>query len=287
MQRVLVTGASGFIGHHVIAELLKNNFSVIATSANSSKVEGKNWIKDVEYIPFDLKNFKSGTDYFHFFGSPDIMIHLAWEGLPNYKSLFHFEDNLPRHYAFLKNMLNNGLKDLSVTGTCLEYGMEEGCLSEEMKTDPRNAYAISKDALQKFLSQLASITPFSFKWIRLFYMYGGGQSPNSILSQLQKAVSESKDFFNMSGGEQVRDYLPIETVAKYLVQIATQQQVLGIINCCSGKPVKLKDFVNNYLKQKSLTIKLNLGYYPYPDYEPMEFWGNDKKLSTIVGKAET
>jgi dTDP-6-deoxy-L-talose 4-dehydrogenase (NAD+) len=282
MKKVLVTGASGFIGNYVIEELLKSDFSVIATSANPGNVKDKPWLKQVNYIPFNLHDYSSNTNYYSFFNEPDILIHLAWEGLPNYKALFHFEENLPRHYAFLKNMISNGLKDLSVTGTCLEYGMVEGRLDENMKTDPRNSYAIAKDSLQKFLSQLGSVTPFSFKWIRLFYMYGKGQNPNSILSQLDKAIAEGKETFNMSGGEQVRDYLPVETVARYIVQIATQQNVSGIINCCSGKPIRLKDFVENYLKQKNSSIKLNLGFYPYLDYEPMAFWGDDSKWKSIV-----
>jgi dTDP-6-deoxy-L-talose 4-dehydrogenase (NAD+) len=179
-------------------------------------------------------------------------------------------------------MITNGLEDLNVTGTCFEYGFVEDCLSEEMKTDPANAYAIAKDSLQKFLSQLKKANPFSLKWIRLFYMYGKGQSPNSILSQLEKAIEEGKEIFNMSGGEQVRDYLPVEKVAENIVAIALQTRVDGIINCCSGKPISIKELVKNYLAEKHKHIQLNLGYYPYPDYEPMRFWGDDKKLKTII-----
>ena len=113
-------------------------------------------------------------------------------------------------------------------------------------------------------------------------MYGKGQNPKSLFSQLDKAIEEGQTTFNMSGGEQVRDYLPVEYVAKYIVAIAMQQGVVGVINCCSGKPVKLKDLVIDYLKKNGYDISLNLGYYPYPDYEPMEFWGNNKKLAAIL-----
>ena len=86
----------------------------------------------------------------------------------------------------------------------------------------------------------------------------------------------------MSGGEQVRDFLTVEKVAAMLVSIALQEEVTGIINCCSGKPVKVKDFVTNYVQQKGKEIKLNLGYYPYAAYEPMCFWGDDTKLRQII-----
>jgi dTDP-6-deoxy-L-talose 4-dehydrogenase (NAD+) len=78
--------------------------------------------------------------------------------------------------------------------------------------------------------------------------------------------------------------LSVEKVAEYIVKIALQNKVTGIINCCSGRPVSVKQFVNNYLEEKNAALKLNLGYYPYPDYEPMAFWGNDKKLKKIIAK---
>jgi nucleoside-diphosphate-sugar epimerase len=210
------------------------------------------------------------------------MIHLAWEGLPNYKSSFHKEINLPRHFSLLQNLIQNGLKDLAVTGTCFEYGMQEGCLQEDMPVFPANPYAQAKNTLRVELQRLQAQYAFEFKWIRLFYMYGKGQNPNSLLSQLDKALAAHEPVFNMSGGEQVRDYLPIEKVAEYIVGIALQKQVTGVINCCSGEPVKIKDLVNHYLAQKEQSIALNLGHYPYPDYEPMRFWGDNTKLKNIL-----
>jgi len=113
-------------------------------------------------------------------------------------------------------------------------------------------------------------------------MYGMGQNPNSLLSQLDRALANSEAVFNMSGGEQVRDFLPVEKVAEYIVEIALQKKVNGVINCCSGNPITVKGFVENYLKKINRKITLNLGYHPYPDYEPMRFWGDDTKLNTIL-----
>jgi dTDP-6-deoxy-L-talose 4-dehydrogenase (NAD+) len=59
----------------------------------------------------------------------DVLLHLAWDGLPNYRSLRHFEQELPAQYAFLRSVIAAGLKSLMVTGTCFEYGMQSG-LSE-------------------------------------------------------------------------------------------------------------------------------------------------------------
>ena len=285
MKKVLVTGATGFIGNYVITQLLHNNCQVIASSSSIENARKASWFDKVTYIPFNLNDFDSSTNYYNYFDQPDAIIHLAWQGLPNYKADFHTTINLPLQYNFLQNIIVNGCADITVTGTCFEYGMQEGNLSEEMETKPANAYAIAKDNLRKQLQQLQLKTTFQLKWVRLFYMYGSGQSANSLLSQLDKALANGDTVFNMSGGEQQRDYLPVERVAENIVTIALQNQVDGIINCCSGEPVRVKTFVQNYLAQHNKHIQLNLGYYPYADFEPMHFWGDNKKLKKIISNA--
>jgi nucleoside-diphosphate-sugar epimerase len=270
-QKVLVTGATGFIGNYVVQQLLHKGFSVIATSSSEEKAKAAEWYQSVTYIPFNFNEFDNSINYFNFFQQPDLVIHLAWEGLPNYKNDFHLT----------KNLLQNGLKDLTVTGTCFEYGMREGCLTETMECEPANPYAIAKNELRIELVQMTTEYNCSFKWIRLFYMYGKGQSPKSLISQLDKAIEQGDTEFKMSGGEQVRDFLAVEMVAHYILSIAAQTAVTGIINCCSGKPVTVKEFVLEYLSVKHRNIHLNLGYYPYADYEAMCFWGDTRKLKTI------
>ncbi|HEV2355323.1 MAG TPA: NAD(P)-dependent oxidoreductase [Puia sp.] len=282
MKRILVTGATGFIGSYLIPELLRAGHQVIATSAHEARARLQPWFPQVVYLPCDLSRLNPDLDYFREFGQPDSAIHLAWEGLPNYKASFHEEVNLPRQYAFLTRLINGGLRDLTVLGTCLEYGMREGCLSEAMQAAPTIPYAKAKDTLRRQLEAYRGRHPFVFRWVRLFYMYGRGQNPNSLFSQLDKAVADHEPVFNMSGGEQVRDYLPVESVAVYLIKLANQDRVVDIINCCSGEPVTVKQMVEAHLRRSGAEIALNLGYYPYPDYEPFRFWGDPSKLKTIL-----
>ena len=282
MKKILVTGATGFVGNYVIQELLKGNFQVIASSSNEEKARQMKWFPNVTYLPWDLGTPAGIKNLYEYFQQPDSVIHLSWEGLPNYKSPVHLEVNLPRQTAFLKSLIEAGARDITVIGTCFEYGMTEGCLYESMPAQPANSYAQAKDRLRQYLQNLQNQTAFELKWIRLFYMFGAGQNPNSLFSQLDKALAIGAKEFNMSGGEQLRDYLPIEKVAECIVKIALQHKVTGIINCCSGHPVSIKEIVNSYLKAKKASIKLNLGYYPYPDYEPMAFWGSNSKLKTIL-----
>ena len=282
MRKILVTGATGFIGQYVVDRLLSDGHTVIATSAHEEHARPLPWFDRVRYIPFDLADFDPAVDYYRFFNEPDAIIHLAWEGLPQYKAAFHLDINYPRHAALLDNLVRHGLRDITVTGTCLEYGLQEGCLREDMPVFPDNAYAIAKNELRKFLQDLESRFPVVVKWARLFYLYGKGQNPGSLYSSLRKALENGDKVFNMSGGEQMRDFLPVEKAAAYIVQLALQLNIRGIVNICSGQPVTVKQFVVNYLALMNSKITLNLGYYPYADYEPMRFWGDDSKLKTLI-----
>ena len=281
-MEVLVTGASGFIGHYIIHELLRKKHSVIATDISEEKAKEKDWYRQVKFVEHIIGEEQPDENLFEKMHHPDSVIHLAWMGLPNYKALFHFEENLPKQYFFLKNLIQNGLKNITVSGTCFEYGMKSGCLNEEMLPEPGNAYSIAKNTLRLFLEEFKKSNEFSLKWVRLFYLYGKGQNPKSILAQLDTALENNEQVFNMSGGEQVRDYLPVEKVAENIVAVATQNKITGIINCCSNKPVTIRELVQQHLKKRNREIKLNLGYYPYPDFEPMEFWGDNSKLRQII-----
>lgn len=279
-MKVLVTGATGFIGNYVIQELLNQEIEVIANAIEDPQELKFPWLDKVKYIKADLHI--DNTNWFDYLEQPDTMIHLAWKGLPNYNELFHVEENFLKNYSFIKNMIMNGLKKVVVTGTCSEYGLQSGALMEDLVTKPNNAYAIAKDNLRSKLEELRNNTRFDFIWIRLFYMYGKGQNPNSLLSQLESSLDRNEKIFNLSGGEQLRDYLPVERVAENIVKISLQKEVDGIINCCSGKPISIRTLVENHLAKSVKKIELNFGYYPYSDLEPMAFWGEISKLTTAL-----
>ncbi|MDW7650518.1 MAG: NAD(P)-dependent oxidoreductase [Bacillota bacterium] len=279
-MKILITGATGFVGGFVISEMLQYGHDIVATSRNSNRAKSKDWFSKVCYIHADLN--QENPNYFAYFGKPDLLIHLAWEGLPDYHGLFHIEKNLWTQCKFIKNMVHNGLKSLTIVGTCLEYGMQNGCLTEDMDTKPSTPYGLAKNFLQQYVAELHKNYEFHYKWLRLFYIYGPGQNEHSIFAQLERAVINYCEEFNMTAGEQLRDYLPIEKAAEYIVKISLKKQVSGIFNCCSGQPVSLRKFIEGYLDKKEYKIKLNLGYYPYPDYEPLAFWGDNSKLKITL-----
>jgi len=108
------------------------------------------------------------------------------------------------------------------------------------------------------------------------------KGPNRSHAQLDKHLEEEQSVFNMSQGLQVRDYLAVEQVAEVIVKLATQKEGNGVINCCSGSPITIKELVEKHLERRNAQITLNLGYYPYPDYEPFKFWGSTKKLDELL-----
>ena len=224
MIKIAVTGASGFIGQHVLNNL--NNLSVEVVAITRLKHANLPKLVNGLWVEIDLQN--PPENMFSLIGSPDILIHLAWQGLPNYMSLHHFEIELPVQYDFLSALIKEGLQSLVVVGTCFEYGMQSNSLSEELDTKPSNPYGFAKDCLRKQLKFLKKQHNFKLTWARLFYLYGDGQSDSSIYTQLKRAIQNSELKFDMSEGKQLRDYLPVEKVAKYLIDLALLKRISGL-----------------------------------------------------------
>lgn len=280
-MKIAVTGASGFVGRHVVAELLRGSVEVVAAGRDPARLECLP--ASCRRVGLDIA--RSGEDDYERLGRPDLLIHLAWDGLPNYRSLHHYETELPSQYRFLNGLVTAGLPALLVAGTCFEYGMQSGPLSEQLDTRPENPYGYAKDALRRQLEFLRGQLAFALTWSRLFYLYGEGQAGNSLYPQLRAAVARGDRAFDMSGGEQLRDYLPVEEAARLLVELALRQAHLGCVNVCSGRPVAVRSLVEGWLAAQGWDIALNLGHYPYPDYEPMAFWGNRRRLDAILETA--
>ena len=280
-MKVLVTGATGFVGRHLVQALLARGYEVRAVARNAETAANLPWINAVEFVAADIH--AADLDVSTLTAGIDVLVHLAWPGLPNYQALFHFEHNLMADYRFIKGAVEAGVGQVLVTGTCFEYGMQSGPLSEQTAPQPGNPYGLAKNSLRLFLENLQRVQPFTLQWARLFYLHGEGQNPNSLLAALDRAIDAGDDSFNMSAGEQLRDYLAIETAAGYLAAIVQQREFDGVINCASGQPVSVRALVEQRVRERGASIRLNLGHYPYPTHEPMAFWGVADRLQQLLG----
>lgn len=282
-MKVLVTGATGFVGRHLVAALLARGCEIRALARNAETAQGMPWINDVEFIAADIHavdlNVVALTE------GIDALAHLAWPGLPNYRALFHFEHNLMADYRFIKSAVEAGVQQVLVTGTCFEYGMQSGPLSEATEPRPSNPYGLAKHTLHLFLQSLQQERPFTLQWARLFYLHGEGQNPNSLLAALDRAIDSGEASFNMSAGEQLRDFLAIETAASHLAAILHQRDFDGVVNCASGQPVSVRALVEQRLRERGATLALNLGHYPYPTHEPLAFWAVTERLQQLLGES--
>jgi dTDP-6-deoxy-L-talose 4-dehydrogenase (NAD+) len=277
-MKVAVTGATGFVGRHAVTALLARGAEVVAAARAPERLGIAN-----ERLTTVALDIGQADDPFARLGNPDVMLHLAWGGLPNYRSQAHIENELPRQIAFLDACARGGLQRLVVTGTCLEYGMQSGRLDEELPTAATTVYGQAKDRLREHLQTLASAGGPQLTWLRLFYLYGPGQAPTSLYSQLRAAIAAGASEFPMSPGNQQRDFLPIETAAAHIGALALNAPGAGIVNLCSGVPKAVAALVREWLRDWGAELRLNLGVYPYPDYEPMDFWGSTRKLDALLG----
>jgi dTDP-6-deoxy-L-talose 4-dehydrogenase (NAD+) len=274
---IAVTGASGFVGRHVLAELAGRGVHVLAASRAPERVRVP---PGVEVMPLDLRN--AAETPLARLAAADLVVHLAWDGLPNFQALRHFEEELPGQYGFLRALVRRGVRALLVAGTCAEYGLQSGELSEECATSPASPYGYAKDALRRQLQFLAAEHPFALTWMRLFYMYGEGQPTTSLYPQMQAAVARGETTFDMSGGEQLRDYLPVREVARLVAELALRRGNDGVVNVCAGRPISVRRLAEAWIAEHGWNLRLNLGRYPYPADQPMAFWGSRRKLETVL-----
>lgn len=279
-MKILVTGASSGLARFVIPMLLDRGHKIVATSRTIEKVKSLEFFQKIKYIEYDFNN-KDESNLYDYFQQPDILIHLAWDKLNDYNSEEHVTLVLESHKRFISNLIKHGLKDLTVIGTCYEYGLIEGEQREDMEITPVLPYSKAKNELRKYIEKISNQTAISFKWIRVFYMFGEIVGRKNLYTMLNQVINEKQSEFNMSGGEQIRDFLSPHEIAEIIINISLQKNVLGVINCCSGKPIKLREFVLNYLISKNINLKINFGVYPYADYEPMSSWGSTEKLKKV------
>ncbi len=277
--KIMLTGATGFLGKHVLSELCRQDYVIAAYIRDASQASLFEPYESVKSVPFNIESSTQDS-----FEDGSVLIHLAWGGVRDTLSNDHLS-SWQSHYLFIRNAVTSGVKKVVVAGTCYEYGMSYGPVSADACASPITPYAIAKNNLHNALRLLQQETDFELIWARIFYVYGPGQSENSILSQFEKAINIGVDEFPMSFGEQLLDYSSVEDVAKMLVKLVDQPD--GVYNVCSGTPISLRRFLELRASRLGAEIKLKLGVYDYRKHESLAMWGANPMIGCKFNFAET
>ncbi len=273
-KKILVTGANGYLGRHVVKYLLDAGCEVLAADI---RFEGM----DERAIQVKEPIFSGDPDLYQKVGAPDACIHMAWRDGFKHNSPAHMTD-LSNHFTFLKNMLDGGLKQIAVMGSMHEVGYWEGAVDENTPTNPMSQYAIAKNALRQSLFLLAKdYDDVAVQWLRGYYITGDDELSNSIFAKIMQAEKEGKATFPFTSGKNKYDFIDIKEMAADISCAVMQREVTGIINCCSGEPMSLADRVEAFIKEHDYKIKLEYGAFPDRPYDSPAIWGDAKKIKQI------
>lgn len=271
---ILVTGANGYIGRHVVKELLDMGMDVTATDIRVDQIDQR-----AHLIAADL--FEENDSLMEKFNHPSVCLHMAWQDGFNHQSHHHM-GCLSNHYQFIRQLLEEGLKHVAVIGTMHEIGYWEGAVDENTPTNPNSMYGIAKNALRKATEKLSENQNVTYQWLRLFYIYGDDEKNQSIFAKIIAMEKEGQLTFPFTTGKNQYDFIEVDQLASQIASVIVQKEVTGIINCCSGDPISLRDKVEQFLEKKQFAIRPEYGKYPDRPYDSPGIWGDATKIQQIL-----
>lgn len=272
MKKILITGSSGFIGSHLLDDLLAKNNEILCISRQESLIK-----KKVLYIKSDLDLIDRDVNAIKEF-KPEIVFHLAWEGIPNFSSI-NSTRNILISIKFL-SIINQikSVKKIIITGTCLEYEKYDGECNEDENVNPTSWLAFSKKYIYEYSRKLFLENNKDLFWIRLFYVYGPKQRDDSLMPYIIRNLKNNKKpiIKNLNSSN---DFIYISDVINGLSSLVTINAQPGIYNFGSGYLTSVAQILNQLQKNmidKNLT-KLRLD--PFQKYVETSkgFYANNNK----------
>ena len=272
-MRILVTGANGYLGQGIVKHILDCGNEVVAADFAIDHID-----KRADRRACDLFSVE---DPFNFFDQPDVLLHLAWrDGFVHYSDA-HIDD-LPKHYDFIKKMAESEVKMIVAMGSMHEIGFFEGSIKEETPCNPTTPYGIAKNGLRQLTEMFCKQKGKKFMWLRGYYIVGNSQYGSSIFSKITAAEADGKTEFPFTLGQNQFDFIDYEDFCERVARSVGQDDVLGVINICSGHPEKLADRVERYIKENGYKIKLKYGAFPDRPYDSKAIWGDGRKIEEIM-----
>ncbi|KQY78993.1 hypothetical protein ASD52_04000 [Ensifer sp. Root142] len=277
MQRVIVTGANGFVGKSMPTSLIRRGCQVYSLGRTDPKVDG------VSFHQMDLLD--SDADEFRRVAAigADTMIHVAWCTEPGvyWTSI----DNLRWMAASLRLLdafLAGGGKRVIIAGTCAEYDWNFHTLTErETPLAPSTIYGQAKASLHATVNAYAQKHSISFAWAHIFFPYGPGEKRRRLLSDLVCNLLDGLPM-DVSDGKQIRDFMHVDDVADAIIELAASD-VQGPVNIASGEPRQLREIIELTAKEVGRRDLVRLGARPPLANDPPCLAASVLRLRNEVG----
>ncbi len=275
-KKILVTGGNGYLGEKLISRLLKEKAKVFSLDL---QVESSN--KDVEYYKADLRNKEKINNIIQEI-EPSIIYHLA-ASLERTRDFSNVEDVFEINLFGTINLLN-ALKDINYeafifTSTSEVYGGNNTRPPFKENDDfvPASPYSLSKYSAEMAVRNFSELHHKKFIILRLFNFYGKDMSSNFFLPQLINKLKRGENF-DMTKGEQIRDFIHIDDVLQALIQTSVEDTHNEVFNVCSGKGITLSELTVKLKKYFNSTSTINFGAIQYRDNEVWEMIGDNSKI---------
>jgi nucleoside-diphosphate-sugar epimerase len=270
-MHVVVTGATGFIGSHLVERLVAEGVEVtLAVEPGVSKANIASILDKVRVYEVDLRDGQMVWQLVREC-QPSRIYHLAAVGVtePDVDPRLAVQVNVIGTLNLLEALRETECDCFVNTGTCYEYGHNNPPMREDQMVDPINAYAASKSAAWLFCRMYHRTHGYPIVTVRPFTVYGPRQGPRALIPQTILSALRGEDF-EMTGGEQTRDFTYVADIVEGYLRASLSGKAIGqTINLGTGEERPIKDVVLKALELMGNPVKPLIGALPY---RPGEIW---------------